>query len=102
MSVKINRWHEINHQGDGIASFNFTISDIRIRGALFKRRGDGYAVTMPFLRMRDADGKGITAVGLPYSLMQEVLNAAIEYYETRGVRRVIGADIEESMQMAGL
>jgi len=107
MTVQITRWQPVRHQGNVIAAFNFQLGDFTVRAALFQRSGSRYSITMPFTQHVGPDGRQVTAVGLPYARVQEVLSAATAYYvaagdDMAGVRRVVRADVAEAMERAGL
>ncbi|WP_412048639.1 hypothetical protein ACK6D9_11625 [Hoeflea sp. Naph1] len=103
--IEITRWQPLNHDGAGIASFNFRIRGVTVRAALFARDGDGYRIGMPFTRHVQNNGMSLTSVGLDYDDRQAVTAAAVAYHEKidggsddAGLRRVIG----ETMELAGL
>jgi len=108
-NVKITRWQPLNHDGAGIASFNFKVRGVTVRAAMFTHDGDGYRICMPFTQHRQRNGLGLTAVGLEHDDVQAVTAAALAYYkkldgepDDAGMRRAIGEDVAEALAIAGL
>lgn len=116
MNIEITRWQPINHMKRGVATLNFRIGDIIVRGAMFERHKGGFRVVMPYLMHRLPNGSSVLAVGLPREKYRAVQEAAIEYYrehygrtadrtryerQNAGLHRVLSAEVEEC-ERAGL
>jgi len=106
MTIQITRWQPLNHEGNGIASFNFKVRGVTVRAAMLAHDGDGYRICMPFTRHTQRNGLGLTAVGLEHDDHQAVTAAAIAYFQKiggePGLRRKIGEDVEDALRIAGL
>lgn len=103
MTIKIENM--VPNPGDGVAKFDAVFpGGWIIRRCVVIRRPDGnLAAVTPLV------GPGIRSVTIPDRYWFEFINAAIDAYAEltgddpqAGLRRVIGEDVEDALQLAGL